>query len=288
MTQPDIRSLPWMKFYPSDWRADTALRMCSLAARGLWIELICIMHEANPRGSLLVAGKPITEKQLAGLCGTSVRETTVLLNELESAGVFSRDQNGQIFSRRMKRDDARAERDKANGKAGGNPLLKAGVNPSDKAQKLEARTQVPESKIQKSLTGRARASALAPPWTESDRERFWIEFPNKIGKAAAMKALDRASSKVAPEVLFRALRCYANKSDDRPFCNPATWINEERWLDQPATNNHGQRSYSSTHKRSGADFLAGMSGLAADLAGNSQAPGISDPDIPVGRFNIDG
>ena len=81
-----------------------------------------IMHEANPRGSLLVNGKIIAEKQLASLCGASARETTVLLAELEAAGVFSRTADGTIFSRRMKRDDARAERDKANGKAGGNPV----------------------------------------------------------------------------------------------------------------------------------------------------------------------
>ena len=52
MTTRDTRKLPWMKFYPADWRADPALRMCSLAARGLWMEMLSIMHEADPRGSL--------------------------------------------------------------------------------------------------------------------------------------------------------------------------------------------------------------------------------------------
>lgn len=37
---------PWLKFYPTDWRSDPALKMCSLAARGLWIEMIALMHEA--------------------------------------------------------------------------------------------------------------------------------------------------------------------------------------------------------------------------------------------------
>jgi len=47
---------PWMKFYPADWRSDPMLRLCSLAARGLWAEMICLMHEAEPYGSLLVNG----------------------------------------------------------------------------------------------------------------------------------------------------------------------------------------------------------------------------------------
>ena len=164
----------------------------------------------------------------------------------------------------------------------GNPKLIGGVNPPDKAQRPEARVQKPESRE------RTRASALAAPWTETDRERFWAAFPNKVGKADAMKAFDKASNKVTPEALFSALNRYANKTDDRPFCNPATWLNQERWLDQPATNNHGQRPYSSPRRPSGADFLAGMSGLAADIAGNGQARGFADAEIPVGKRNIDG
>jgi hypothetical protein len=273
---------PWMKFYPADWRADPALRMCSLAARGLWMEMLSIMHEADPRGSLLINGNTIGDKQLAGLCGATLRATIALLAELEMAGVFSRDNDGTIFSRRMKRDDAKAERDKANGKEGGNPWLKAGVNPPDKAQRPEARVQKPESKE------RTRASALVAPWTDADRDRFWAAYPNKVGKAEALKALDKASHKVVPDELFSALSRYANKSDDRPFCNPATWLNQERWLDQPAINNNGQRSCGPPRRISGADFLAGMSGLAADIAGNDQARGHEDTDIPVGRFNIDG
>jgi hypothetical protein len=287
MNTPDTRKLPWMKFYPADWRADPALRMCSLAARGLWMEMLSIMHEADPRGSLLINRNTVGTKQLASLCGATLRETIALLNELETAGVFSRAEDGTIFSRRMKRDVKKAARDKANGETGGNPRLNAGVNPPDKAQRPEARSQNPELRVQKEK-GRTRASALAAPWTEADRERFWAAFPNKIGKAEAMKAFDKASNKVTPEVLFPALNRYTNKTDDRPFCNPATWLNQERWLDQPATNKHGQRPYGPPQRPNGADFLAGMSGVAADIAGDDQARGLADTDIPVGRFNIDG
>jgi hypothetical protein len=143
-------SNPWMKFYPSDWRADPALRMCSLGARGLWIEMLCIMHEAN--GSLAVNDKQLVPRQLAALAGASVEDVTGWLVELSDAGVFSRDADGTIYSRRMRKDIAKAEEDKANGRKGGNPRLKGGVNPpdnppvggGDKAQKPEARSQKPE------------------------------------------------------------------------------------------------------------------------------------------------
>lgn len=127
-----------MKFYPADWRADAMLRLCSIAARGLWTEMMCIMHDAERYGSLLVNGKRIDKKQLAGLAGISEKDCSSLLLELEGNGVFSRDDDGTIYSRRMRRDFEKAAKDKENGKGGGNPglkgVVKRGVNPPDKGE----------------------------------------------------------------------------------------------------------------------------------------------------------
>lgn len=139
-------SNPWMKFYPADWRSDAALRSCSIGARGLWMEMLCIAHECSPRGALAINGNPITTQTLASLAGLRLPEVRKLLAELEAAGVFSMSADGTIYSRRMFRDEERAARDRENGRHGGNPLLKPkGVNPphnqTDKAKKLEARSQ---------------------------------------------------------------------------------------------------------------------------------------------------
>lgn len=149
---------PWMKWYPADWRADPRLRMCSYAARGLWTDLLSLMHEAEPYGHLLINGIAPSNKQIASLLGGSEREIKTLVAELEHAGVFSRTNDGTIYSRRMVRDKAQSDTDTANGKRGGNPKitqpLNGGVNPSpepkvktpDKAHMLEARSQKLESK----------------------------------------------------------------------------------------------------------------------------------------------
>ena len=142
-------SAPWLKFYPSDWRSDPRLRLCSLEARGLWMELVCLMHEAEPYGHATMSGAPLTDRQLGALAGVSAKDAARLLGELDQAGVFSRTDGGVIFSRRMVRDGEKAAADKANGSKGGNPGLKRGVNPpdkprgkgQDKAQKPEARSQ---------------------------------------------------------------------------------------------------------------------------------------------------
>jgi hypothetical protein len=129
---------PWFKFFPADWRADPALRMCGLAARGLWAECMCLMHEAEPYGHLIVNGHTVTETMLANLTGAGREQVTELLGELESAGVFSRTRKGVIYSRRMTRDDKKTRTASKNGKLGGNPTLsnikgnQPLVNPPDK------------------------------------------------------------------------------------------------------------------------------------------------------------
>ncbi len=134
-----------MKFYPADWQADVELRFCSLSARGLWLELLCIMQKAEPEGYLLVGGKPPSTKKLALLCGAPERQIKKHLHELENAGVFSRDEAGNIYSRRILRDTEKAKKDSDNGRSGGNPKLRKGVNPpvnpGVKAQRPEARDQ---------------------------------------------------------------------------------------------------------------------------------------------------
>lgn len=137
-------SKPWMKFYPADWRSDPALRMCPLAARGLWMEMLAIMHEAEPYGHLVVKGRPVDALALAKLVGIGLKECRNLLATLRQVGVFSETETGIIFSRRMTRDHAKALKDKENGYKGGNPELLRGVNPQDKAQKPEARDQIPD------------------------------------------------------------------------------------------------------------------------------------------------
>lgn len=142
---------PWMKFYPSDWRSEPRLRLVSRAARSLWLDMMGLMHEAEPYGHLIVGGQSLNAKSLASMFGDRENETKKLLKELENSGVFSRKDDGTIYSRRMERDRAKSNQDKENGGKGGNPRLKAsdngGVNPQDKAQKPEARGQRPEAAV---------------------------------------------------------------------------------------------------------------------------------------------
>ncbi len=112
---------PWFKFYPQDWLGESALRLCSPAAKGLWIDMICIMHQSG--GYLLNNGQTVTDRNLVSLTGIEESTLVLLKGELKTHGVFSVNNKGIIYSRRMVKDIARAKKLQKNGKFGGNPSL---------------------------------------------------------------------------------------------------------------------------------------------------------------------
>lgn len=114
---------PSFQFYPGDWLHDSALRLISVGARGLWIDMMCVMHQSEPYGYLKVNHKVILPVNLARIVGLSLPETEGYLSELEEAGVFSRDADGAIYSRRMVRDEELRQKRRAGGTLGGNPNL---------------------------------------------------------------------------------------------------------------------------------------------------------------------
>jgi hypothetical protein len=89
-----------------------------MAAHGLWVNMMCIAHECEPYGHLVVNAKPMQSQQIARLVGLSVKEFDKLCGELADAGVVSVSAEGAFFSRRMVRDE-NLRTVRANGGEGG-------------------------------------------------------------------------------------------------------------------------------------------------------------------------
>lgn len=54
---------PAQQWYWDDWFSAFDVRLCSLAARGLWFDMLGIMWKAEIRGTLTVNGKQIDSKR---------------------------------------------------------------------------------------------------------------------------------------------------------------------------------------------------------------------------------
>lgn len=81
-------------------------------------------------------------------------------------------------------------------------------------------------------------------WPRDCGELFWEQYPRRIGKKDAMKALEvvRKSGEVPFEVLLSAVAVYARSvvgKDMKFVAYPASWIRAGRWDDDPAALLHG-------------------------------------------------
>lgn len=226
---------PWMKFYPSDWKGDTKLKLVSMAARGLWMEMICIMHEAERYGELTVAGVAIDAEKLARIVGEHVSNVDGWLDELKSAGVYSVKKNGVIYSRRMERDENKRRKLVENGKKGGNPTLCNQTqndtldNQPDKP--IETRDQRPETRIKKEPKGSEKKIDHSLLF-----ERFWSEYPRKVARGHAEKAFPKALKEASFEEIMSGVRRYAAAMQGREktyIKHGASWLNGKCWTDVP-------------------------------------------------------
>lgn len=105
--------LPAFQFYTGDWLKDPNLRRCSLAARGVYIDMLCLMFECEIRGVLATNGVAWSEREIAATISGEPSQLLSCVEELLRKGVVSRDDAdgnstgtpGSIYSRRMVRDE---------------------------------------------------------------------------------------------------------------------------------------------------------------------------------------
>lgn len=90
---------PSIQLYPGDWLRD-AIAGCSLAAQGLWLRIMFVMHDSSIYGKV-----SLPKDQLSRRCGCTPREFEKLFSELRAAGVPTLDEDGAIVSRRMVKDE---------------------------------------------------------------------------------------------------------------------------------------------------------------------------------------
>jgi uncharacterized protein YdaU (DUF1376 family) len=141
---------PYMEFFTGDWLRDPAVGMLSPAARGIWVDLMCAMHQDDRSG--VICG---TSAQLARLARCSTDEMGGALEEFRvcKTGEVSED-NGMVtvINRRMHRE-AQARKQgglrqaRFRGKGEGNALKTEGSRPILQASESESEYSDKASKV---------------------------------------------------------------------------------------------------------------------------------------------
>ena len=231
--------LPYIKFYPRDWQSSADVQRCSIAARGLWLEIIFLAAQSDRYGLC-----DLDAQTIAHLTRISVDECNRLLSELETNKVFSRcPDTGHIFCRRMVDDQRRRDEFAECGRRGGNPKL-IPSNPQPQTQNKKNKiliTHNPEP-----------TRGLTPPLNPTlnpasvdhillDFQQVWKLYPDKSGKEKSEKAYRRARKDGTSHAdILAGLQRYVayvqhrQRTDfpDLKFKNGQTWFGNACWKDE--------------------------------------------------------
>jgi hypothetical protein len=169
---------PGFWFFTGDWLKDPELRFCSIFARGLLVDLLCILFEANERGyASKPDGSPRTNEEIvSAVSGGRTEEKLAALAELESSGVLSRDIRGVLFSRRLARlGEIKESRTKAGSKGG----TKAQANAKQTSSKSEANGEQTH-KQKRGVSDSVSDSVSGITHTHSQPSRDSVSVPDEL------------------------------------------------------------------------------------------------------------
>jgi hypothetical protein len=145
--------------------------------------MICFMHEGNPYGHLKVGNKVILPSNLASMVGATLPEVEGWLDELRQAGVYELADAGEIYSKRMVRDEDLRNKRAEGGKLGGNPSLKVNHKVIPMVEK-----EVKQKPTPSSSSSSSSSNINTPPSGVSPE--VWQEFvKHRKAKKAAVTPL---------------------------------------------------------------------------------------------------
>jgi hypothetical protein len=271
------------------WRAydeavdDPKLQRIGPALGWAWFNLMCISSKND--GALPSIG------DVAFKLRTTEQKAAATIAALVSAGLFDRREDGRYaphnWSGRQYRGDVtdptNAERQKRYRERHRNGVTTVTAGVTRKRPDTETDT---ETETEKKET---RAGALADDWPGDFREQFWAGYPNKVGKPKAIAKLEgcRKRGVKFSHIMGGLGRYVASKPPDRAWLNPETFINQERWSDQPATieQQNGQRT--SNSRTTGHDaILAAATREAGKIARDDELAGAApEAEFPFGDFS---
>jgi uncharacterized protein YdaU (DUF1376 family) len=233
----------WYKMTPLDWNKGT--EKLTLEQESAYLRLCHAMY---------IQGGPISDNPfvLAGYFRSDTKKARRLLKELVEAGkvtvedgeisnkramdvISSRDRLSVVRQTSAKRSrnvsETFSEQSHDHSETGDDKSLKNNNTSLANANSRDVLDKIREDKIRKD-TSSLRSDVTSA--REKPFDEFWKKYPSKVGKGAARSAFEKALKRTCLEELMTGLDRYVHKQDDRQWCNPSTWLNQERWSDVPA------------------------------------------------------
>lgn len=189
--------MPWSKFSWDAWETDAELSLCSMAAQGFWMRLLCLA--AKEDGYVLINDTAPSSLKLAHLVRAKVEEVEGWLAELDENGVFSRTARGVIYSRRLTREGKRSAINRTNGKLGGNPNLRKDTDNSgsdnhedEPPKRTEVKADKEERREDTPVVPGGDVPPKSPSVTKADIDAVWEATPRPARARTSRKDIERS------------------------------------------------------------------------------------------------
>ena len=227
---------PWFRFYVEAIR-DPKMDRLTPSERWLWVVILAAARQSPEPGYLMIAeGVAMGWTDLVRASGMKLKEVehgTDLMTDMKMLAF----EDGRWFvpafqHRQFESDDVTARTAKHRSKEhdGNVPANENGTDNSDSVS-------VSVSSIKNS---------------DEIFDRFWAVFPRRTSKGTARAAFAKALKRASFDVILAGAERYRDDPNrDEVMPHPATWLNQDRWEDdplppKPATRgrdpNHNQRT----------------------------------------------
>jgi hypothetical protein len=203
---------------------DPKILLLPEAMRWIWVAFLCIASKNS--------GQLPSNEIIALSLRVKPTKSAEYLTRLVIAGLIDKTETGfapHNWNARQYKSDVTDPTAPSRQKAYRDRIKNRNATVTDERPHTETHTH---TQTEKKETREVALSSAEP----SDFDAFWDEWPNKVGKPAALKAFNSAVKRGAGLWDIQdGLRNYIrDKPPDRPWLNPATFLNQNRWEDQPA------------------------------------------------------
>lgn len=219
-----------MQFYPKSYLSKT--RRLSCLEHGMYCQLLFMMWEGQ--GALVFDRVTLSH------------EVGLTLEQFDAAwivvGKYFTVKKGKLYNDRIsedlqgKKEISKKRANAANDRWAKNNKNNNGLSDANAMQSDANKEPKPEPEpcLDTDVSKQDKRQALGV------FEDFWKAWPHKVGKPAAIKAYQAALKRRNDhEQIMSGLERYIRgKPPDRPWLNPATFLNQERFNDEPASSSH--------------------------------------------------
>jgi uncharacterized protein YdaU (DUF1376 family) len=228
---------PWMPFFPTDFIGDTT----HLTVTEVGQYLLLLMAMWNNDGEL-----PNDPKRLARMARSRAVSPEVM-------DFFDHDGAGNITQKRLLKELDRAKQLSQRQSSIAKKRWAKEANPLESNEPADATAYaapMPPQPQPQPHRSQSNITTSSTPIDAEFRDEFWPAYPHKVGKPHALRAFMAARKRADLATILGGLKLYVEtRPPDRPWLNPSTFLNQDRYLDAPAPISHKRSKVAEVARR---------------------------------------